>query len=238
VSLLDDECRQLATRLESAGLKVGPPLSQGELCEVVRTRSDPTTHQPRVRRRSLASAVGRQVPEWGPMAVLAGWDEVRVDRSFHRSYRVVAWPMLAVTADWLAPLLTGDVTTRTVTVVMEPVSLRKAATDANRQLTSIEADHEQKERHGFRLTARERRRYADVETREQELASGHPEFRHAAFITVTAPRVEELDHSAASVEQAAAQAMLDIRSLIARQDQGWVASLPLGRAATPSGGPA
>ncbi len=48
--------------------------------------------------------------------------------------------MLPVAADWLAPLLTGDGVTRTVTVVMEPVPLARAAQDANRQLTSIEAD--------------------------------------------------------------------------------------------------
>ena len=77
-------------------------------------------------------------------------------------------------------------TTRTVTVVMEPVPLARAAAAANRQLTSIEADPPQKETHGFRLTARERRRQADVEARERELAEGHPEFRHVGIVTVTA----------------------------------------------------
>jgi hypothetical protein len=229
VVALQDECRQFVGRLETAGLQVAPALSPAEICAAVRERSDPRGVRPAARVGSLAAAVGRQALEWGPMAIRPTWDEVHVDGSFHRSYRVVAWPMLPATADWLAPLLTGDAATRTVTVVMEPVPLRKAATEANRQLTSIEADQQQKERHGFRLTARERRRHADVEAREQELASGHPEFRHAAFVTVTARVVEELDDAAAGVEQAAAQAMLDIRSLVARHDQGWVASLPLGR---------
>jgi hypothetical protein len=233
VAALLDECRQLTSRLEAVGLKVVAPLGPADLCAAVRERSDPGS-VPR-RSGSLAAAVGRAEAEWGPMAVRPAWDEVHVDRAFHRSYRVVAWPMLPVAADWLAPLMTGDVATRTVTVVLEPVSLRRAAMDANRQLTSIEADQQQKERHGFRLTARERRRHADVEAREQELASGHPEFRHTAFVTVTAATLAELDEAAASVEQAAAQSMLDVRSLVARQDQGWVASLPLGRSALPGG---
>jgi hypothetical protein len=235
VAALQDECRQFAARLEIGGLRVSAPLSRLELCAAVRERSDPASVARPRRSGSLAAAVGRSAEEWGPMAVRPTWDEVRVDGSFHRSYRVVAWPMLPVTADWLGPLMTGDVATRTVTVVLEPVSLRKAAMDANRQLTSIEADQQQKERHGFRLTARERRRHADVEAREQELASGHPEFRHAAFVTVTAASKEELDEAAASVEQTAAQSLLDVRSLVARQDQGWVSSLPLGRSATPGG---
>jgi hypothetical protein len=173
--------------------------------------------------------------EWGPMAVEADWFHARVDGSVHRTFRIVGWPMLPVAADWLGPLLCGDAATRTVTVVMEPVPLTRAAQDANRQLTSIEADQQQKERHGFRLTARERRRHADVEAREQELVSGHPEFRHVGFVTVTAPTIDELDDAAALVEQAAAQAMLDLRPLAARQAEGWVASLPLGRSVRAGG---
>src|SRR5207248_1982627 len=105
---------------------------------------------------------------------------------------------------WLGPLLTSDGATRTVTVVLEAVPLSRAAADANRQLTSIESDHAQKERHGFRLTARERRRQADVEGRERELAEGHPEFRHVGLVTVTAGTVDELEEACAKVEQAAA----------------------------------
>ena len=116
-----------------------------------------------------------------------------------------------------------------LTVVLEPVPLARAAADANRQLTSIESDHAQKERHGFRLTARERRRQADVEGRERELAEGHPEFRHVGIVTVTADNIEALDDSAGRVEQASAQSMLDLRPLAARQAEGWVASLPVGR---------
>jgi hypothetical protein len=163
------------------------------------------------------------------MAVEADWLDVRVDGSWHRSYRVAAWPMLPVTAEWMSPLMTVDGATRTVTVVMEPVSLASAAHDANRQLTSIEADQQQKERHGFRLTARERRRHDDVSTRERELAEGHPLFRHVGIITVTAGSRDALEDAAARIEQSAAQSLLDVRPLVARQAEGWVAALPHGR---------
>ena len=94
-------------------------------------------------------------------------------------------PLLPVPANWLDSLLTDTATTRTVTVVFEPIPLNKAAAAANRELTSIESSHEEKARRGFRVTARERRRLADVEARERELARGHPEFRHAGLVTVT-----------------------------------------------------
>jgi hypothetical protein len=137
--------------------------------------------------------------------------------------------MLPVAADWLNPLLTVDNATRTVTVVLEPVSLAAAAQDANRQLTSIEADQQQKEQHGFRLTARERRRHADVEIRERELAEGHHMFRHVGLITVTATDLDQLEEACARVEQAAAQSLVDLRPLAARQDEGWAGALPVGR---------
>lgn len=128
-------------------------------------------------------------------------------------------------------MLTVDNATRTVTVVLEPVPLAAASQDANRQLTSIEAHQQQKEQHGFRLTARERRRHADVETRERELAEGHPMFRHVGLVTVTAPNLDELEEACNRVEQAAAQSLVDLRPLAARQAEGWAASLPTGRVA-------
>jgi len=233
IETLADEARLLASRLESAGLQVPGPLDALDLSTAIRLRSDPSrSAQLSTIRRSLAAAARRGQIEWGPMAVEPRWDVVSVDGSKHRSFRVAGWPMLPVGADWLAPLLAGDGATRIVTVVLEPVPLQRAAADANRQLTSIEADHAQKERHGFRLTARERRRQADVETRERELAEGHPEFRHVALVTVVASSMDELDDACARVEQAAAQSMLDLRPLAARQAEGWVASLPLGRSFT------
>ena len=227
-----DEVRLLTSRLETGDLRVDAPLSSAELSAAIRLRSDPIRvcdGRLNTLRRSLSAAVGKGAVEWGPMAVEPDWFHLRVDGSVHRSFRIATWPMLPVAADWLAPLLVGDAATRTVTVVAEPVPLSRAAQDANRQLTSIEADQQQKEKHGFRLTAREHRRRTDVETRERELAEGHPEFRHVGFVTVTAADLDQLDDACARVEQAAAQSMLDLRPLAARQAEGWVASLPLGR---------
>ena len=232
IEAVGDEVRLLSSRLEAAGLHVDAPLSPGELSAAIRLRSDPVRVDDgrlNVLRRSLSAAVGRGALEWGPMAVEPDWFHCRVDGSLHRSYRIATWPMLPVSADWLAPLLVGDSATRTVSVVAEPVPLSRAAQEANRQLTSIEADQQQKERHGFRLTARERRRHEDVEARERELAEGHPEFRHVGFVTVTAANLDDLDDACARVEQSAAQAMLDLRPLAARQGEGLVASLPIGR---------
>ena len=231
IAALLDETRMLCGRLDTAGLRVGAPLDAGSLREAIRVHSDPSRSAVGAsnRRRSLAEAARRVAGCWGPMAVQGSWGHVRVDGSLHRSYFVARWPMLPMQADWMRPLLTSDTATRTVTVVLEPVPLAKASMEANRHLTSIEADHDQKSRHGFRLTARERRRLRDVEARETELAEGHPEFRFVGIVTVTAHDEDSLDHAAADIEQSAAQSSIILRPLAARHEHGWVASLPLGR---------
>lgn len=229
---LGEELELFTQRLDGAGMAPSPPLSPLELTALVRMRSDPSRGRPRqlrALRQSLATAAGRAGIEWGPLALEESWSTCRVDESIHRTYRMTGLPLLPVPANWLDSLLTDTATTRTVTVVYEPIPLNKAAAAANRELTSIESSHEEKTRRGFRVNARERRRLEDVEARERELARGHPEFRHAGLVTVTAESAELLDDACAQIENAAGKSLIDLRPLVARQAQGWVASLPLGR---------
>jgi hypothetical protein len=170
--------------------------------------------------------------EWGPMVVEADWRHVRVDGAYHRAYRVAGWPRLPVTGDWLGGLLADTACTRTVAVVLEPVPMGRAARAADREVMAREADSDLKERKGFRVNARERKRLADAERRERELSEGHAEFGFVGLVTVTAPTLDQLDGNCAVVEQAAAQCLLDLRPLDARHDRGWVAALPFGRALT------
>jgi hypothetical protein len=230
IDALNDELRQLTARLEAAGLIVDGPLTPPELATAIRLRSDPTrTAQLDALGRSLAAASQRGGIEWGPMAVEPKWGDVRVDGSIHRTYRVANWPLLPVASDWLGPLLTDARATRTVCVVMEPVPMSRAARAADREVMSREADAELKERKGFRVNARERKRLVDVEARERELSEGHAEFRFVGIVDVTASDPDALDDAAVAVEQAAGQSLLDLRPLEARHDLGWVACLPLGR---------
>jgi hypothetical protein len=235
VEVLVDELRLFADRLGAAGIAVEGPLSSAEVAATVRTRSDPTRAAAvATLSSSLASAAGKRALEWGPMATDRSWSHVRVDGSIHRSYRVATWPMLPVGADWLAPLLGGSGATRTVTVVFEPVPTSRAARLADREVMSREADAEMKERRGFRVSERDRKRIEDVRRRETELTQGHPEFRFVGLVDVTATDLDELDDGCAAIEQAAAQSLIDLRPLDARHHLGWVASLPLGRSVTSS----
>ena len=230
LEVLAGEVDLLAARLSTAGLVVSPPLSPVELATAIRVRSDPTREHAAgapIARRGRRAGCGR-VGTDGRRMRLVPRPSRRVGASHlpdRRRGRCFPSP-----ADWLAPLLTGGGQTRTLTVVMEPVPIGHAARAANRQLTSLETDRDEKQRKGFRPTARERRRIADVETpgrRTRCRASGVPSRRPAS--RSPPPTLDELDDACAQVEQDAAQSMLDIRPLAARQGEGWVASLPLGR---------
>lgn len=238
VSALADELRLFSARLDAAGLTASAPLGSTELAAAVRVRSDPSrTAQIAALTRSLAAASGRGSLEWGPMVVEPEWAHVRIDGAIHRSYRIAGWPQLPVGADWMAPLLTDGRATRTVTVAMEPIPMSRASRAADREVMAREADAELKERKGFRVNARERKRLADVGARERELSEGHAEFRFVGLVTVTSHDPDMLDDECADLEQAAAQSLLDLRPLDARHDLGWLASLPLGRTIASSSTP-
>lgn len=230
LNALDGEMRLFQSRLDAAGLTVEKPLSAVELSTAIRVRSDPSrSRQVTSLARSLAAAARRGALEWGPMLVETDRAHVLVDGTFHRSFRIASWPQLPVAADWMSELLTDTPAVRTVTVVMEPVPMGRAARAADREVMAREADADMKTQKGFRVNARERKRLADVEARERELSEGHAEFHFVGIVDVTATDLDQLDDACADVEQAAAQSLLDLRPLDARHDLGWVASLPLGR---------
>ncbi len=230
IEALDTELRLFQARLDSAGLTVDGPLAPSELSTAIRIRSDPgRSRQVTGLARSLAAAARRGALEWGPMLVETGRSHVLVDGTLHRSFRIASWPQLPVAADWMSNLLTETPAIRTVTVVMEPVPMGRAARAADREVMAREADADMKSQKGFRVNARERKRLADVEARERELSEGHAEFHFVGIVDVTASDPDQLDDSCADVEQAAAQSLLDLRPLDARHDLGWVASLPVGR---------
>lgn len=233
LDVLAEETKLFRTRLGSAGLSVQAPLDTASLATIVRRRSDPSCAG---QLATLAAAAGRATPEWAPMAVEARWGRVRVDGAWHRSYRIAGWPALGVPADWLSPLLTGTDVTRTVTVIMAPVPLSQSARTADREAMAREADADSRARRGFRTTAQDRKRLSEVEARERELAQGHAEFRFVALVDVCAFDEEGLDDATATIEQAAAQSLLDLRPLDARHELAWVASLPLGRNVKPAKG--
>ncbi|MHB8463754.1 MAG: SCO6880 family protein [Acidimicrobiales bacterium] len=223
----------LTDALTEAQLSTPGPLTPEEIAYALRSGLDPTTVAPGPRRHgSLAQRLGLvAVGEAGPMATKVTANHVEVDGSVHRTYWVASWPEHAQAADWFEPLLTGDddpATSRTLTVIIEPITeeraLRQAATDDVR----LSSDTAAKAASGRRVSARHRQRQAAVLERESEIVSGAAGLRYAGLITLTCPSLAELNRAAAAHERRCHRYRVTLRMLWGRQDLALAAALPLG----------
>jgi hypothetical protein len=224
--------RSLADRCRDAGLVVADPLGPADLVDAVRVGGDPATvGSLPARRRTLESRAGL-VPtvDAVPLAVETSWDHVRVDGSFHRGFWVSRWPTLELGPRWLEPLLLDTAGTRTVTMVMEPVSPRTSKRRINHDAVRVQSDIHNRSRHDFRIPVELQRAQADLDRREAELSSGFAEYHYLALIDVAAATLEELDDLSDAYVDVAAACGLEIRPLDGRHDAAWACSLPVGRA--------
>ncbi len=224
--------RALSDRCREAGLVVSDPLSAADLGEAVRLGADPAVlGSGSLTHRGLAERAGLIPPVCAsPLAIEARWGSVRTDGGVHRSFWVSSWPALDIGPRWLEPLLLDTIGTRTVTMVMEPVSPRASRRRINKEAVMLMGNVQNREKHGFRVPVELERAKVNLDRREVELSSGFAEFRYLALIDVCARTDEELDELSAAYGDLAAQCGLDLRALDGRHDAAWACSLPIGRA--------
>ena len=215
-SMLREQLSSLEERLRSAGLSPGQALSPRLLAGLVR--------------RSFAVTSSTLPTAWPwPVSVDDGWWRLRTDASWHASYWIAEWPRSQVGGGFLLPMLLEPGLRRIVSVTMAPVAAQKAVRRAERDRTEGTADVEMRHRHGFAVTARAVREQESRQQREAELAEGHAGYYYSGYVTVTADDPEELGRACARLEQAAALAQLDLHRLFGAQEDGFCATLPIGR---------
>jgi len=218
--------------LQNAGLTAADPLTGPDLQRMLRHRIDPLATPPqRQSRGRLVERLGLVTPATaGPAALEVTWRHLRADAAFHRTYHVATWPRLAVPPAWLEPFLSAGGITRTMTVVLAPVSAHQSRRQIERDLVKLESDADTKTQQGRRVDARHRRATQSLLDREEELVAGYAEIGYAGLVTVTARSLDELEEHAEIIEQLAREAGMELRCLDGRQDVGWAAALPLGLA--------
>ncbi|GAC1517973.1 MAG: hypothetical protein NVS1B12_07890 [Acidimicrobiales bacterium] len=223
--------RSLADRCRDAGLVVSDPLSAAEIINAVRAGADPAVVRAPSVGGSLAARTGLlPVVHAAPLAVNVAWDHVRVDGAFHRGLWVSAWPTLELGPRWLESLLLDTAGTRTITMVMEPVSPRKSRQQIRHDAVKVQGDLHNRASHDFHIPVELERARADLDRREAELAAGFAEYRYLALIDVCANSLDALDELTAAYIDVAAGCGLEVRSLDGRHDAAWACSLPIGRA--------
>ncbi len=158
------------------------------------------------------------------------WASLTIGTARHTTYWVSEWPRSATHPGFLQPLLLGDVGTRTLTLIAEPLPTTRALREIRRAKVEHASDAAQRHRIGQVEDEATRAEVADLERREAELVAGHGDLRFTGLVTVSAPSQAELDDRCAALETAAAQAMCEVRRLVGQQGVAFLAAaLPLAR---------
>jgi len=217
--------------LRTAGLASTDPLDGPGIQRVLRARIDPVAAPAPSRGGRLVERLSLvRACTAGPLTVHTEWRHVRTDGAIHRTWWIGTWPRLAQPPTWMEPFLAGGAITRTMTVVLVPVSTHQSRRRIERDLVKLESDASTKEEKGRRVDARHRRATQALLDREEELVAGYPEMAYAGLVTVSARDLDELEEHGEIIEQLARETGMDLRLLDARQDVAWAAALPLGLA--------
>lgn len=228
--------------IRQANLQVVGWLPGRQLAETFRAVYDPRSTAEIQMRGGAGSKLpdGVDIAQLGPMAQRSDWDYVRTDSAFHRTLWVTSWPRVHSPAGFLAPLLLGAIDVegamRTVTVIAEPLTTRKAAQAVEHRrmrLLGLESDRKKlRKARGQRSNVDAQR----VEDADLALVQGAGAYRFTGLVRVTVPAqrtVEDaldlLDQAESDVVILAGQSRLELRPLYAQQDAGLGATLPLAR---------
>jgi hypothetical protein len=216
-----DELGALERRCHAAGLEVERALSPSELSNVIRSAS------------AAARAPEGLADAWPwPFAIEEAWSSLRTDGTWHAVYWIADWPRMGVGTGFMLPLMLEGSLRRTIAVTMAPLTPLRAVRRAEHDRTSVAADAELRQRHGFAITARTRHEHEATSRRETELAEGHSAFRFTGYLAVTAGDGEGLVTACSRLEQLAAQSQLEIHRMYGAQQAGYGCILPTGRGCT------
>lgn len=228
--ILASEMRSFGRALHSAGVSVHHWLGARDIAEVIRSAYDPHSVAAMSRRGSLsADAAGVDPAAAGPVAVDEAWGYIRTDSGWHAVYWIIEWPRVEAHASFLHPLLYVPGVRRNLSIVAQPLPIKRALREVQRDKVEHLVDSAQRRRFGQLETEMQREELRDVERRERELVSGHGDMRWAGFVSVSADSREALDEACSVLETAATQALVDVKLLGAQQAEAFVAAaLPLG----------
>jgi hypothetical protein len=217
--------RHAATALLGADL-LARPVSASELGTEIRLLLDP------------GAADDGPVPDparWAPVSTRSSWDCCRTDDTRHRCFTVTGWPRLALSADWLAPLLHDTPsagTSRTLAVHTRPVAPAPAARRARAASAKARLDASDRSRLGFTPHAgaavSDTLAETDAAATEAELVAGYRMTDLSALLTISAVDAPHLDLACRQVRALAAAHRLELRPLHGQHLSALAATLPLG----------
>ena len=209
--------REIATQMLSAEL-VARPVDSGELASLLYRQFTPGLPPP------TTDGVG-------PVSRRIGWDHVRTDDCWHRSFAVTAWPGAEVPANWMSGLLLAAPSDGvwTTTVHLAAVAPEMAVRLARAARAKAELDRADRARLGLSASAAADKAVTESAGMDAELVAGHATHRLAAVLTCSAGSLDALGECARGLRDTAAAAGLTVRPLHGQHHLALAATLPLCR---------
>lgn len=223
--------RDIASTLLAADL-LARPLRPAELGESIRFLLDPD-FDPDLRAGSTPQAARADANRWVPLSTRNSWDHCSTDDSLHRCFVITGWPRLALTADWLSPLLHHSPiagSSRTLTVHARPVAPEHATRRARAASTKARLDAHDRSRLGFTSTPGldDTNAETDALEAEAELLAGYRMTDLSALLTISAVSDRQLQLACQQLRNAATAQRLELRPLHGQHLPALASTLPLG----------
>ena len=223
--LVCEELRLVAAALAECGCRVAGALQPGLLAEAIRSGVDPATPERVALIRSASGRAGVAATAAGPGVLEESWACVRSEAGFARTLWSAGLPV-SCEAGFLAPLVAAAGGSRSVALVIEPLSPRRATRLAQGAVLDAEAEQARREQRGMLETALARRRRQAARQSEADLAAGHALCRFALYVSVHAATLAGLDEQMALAEHDAARAGIELRVLAGEQAAALAFTLP------------
>lgn len=218
------EMTSFAQSANDAGLRTGGWLTTPDLTALIRTAVDPSAGL-----QLDTTTIGREIASAGPMVFDESWDHVHTDSAFHQTLWVSEWPRVPVSAGFLDHMLSVGIR-RTFTHIFEPLSQDAAFRQVREAKGTLRANARVKAKHDIIADGRDASEAEDIARQELELISGAAALRSAAFVTVSAPTLDQLTADVAALRAGATKAQLELRTMFGQQGEAFMASaLPLGK---------
>jgi hypothetical protein len=214
--------------LSATGAGVQEWMSLRQLSDVIRRATDPAAALELADRGGDAAGVAPHSA--GPMAMIPHWRHLVTDTGYHRTWWISEWPRKRAKIGFLNEVLFAGDFRHTVTLIAKPYSAGKAMKEVTKGMADWEAGisiQQKLERPVARAQMLEGR---DLAYREVQLTDGFGALKLGGYITVTADTEHELEIHAATLQNAAAVAQVELRVMYGQQAEAFVAStMPLGR---------
>lgn len=194
------------------------PLSATETACVIRGSADPLQ----------ADGAGPVDSELSDLVLEERADRVGCNTTFHRMFKVAAWPAAEVGGEFLQPLLLDLRQPHAFALCLEPMRHSAAVRRLDARQASQLSDVGLRDRGGFLDSAGRRRRREDGARQSEELASGEQLFIYSGWLRLSADSLAALDAATADVQAIASRSGLSLRGCRYRQLEAMLATLPDG----------